>query len=1163
MPRLVVAAVGFMCFAGVLAAQTSATGQISGVVRDPSAAVVAGAKVELAGEAGVRRDSVSDQTGSFTFNLLPPGSYTVTVTAGGFKAVKLEQIAVRVTETTALDVALQVSGSPNESITVTAETVLAQTSSPVLGRVVESRQLNELPLATRNFTQILGLSTGATTALADNTAVGRNSQNISVNGARVTHNNYVINGIDANSIGTNSAPSLSIPAPETIQEFKVQTSLYDASFGRNAGGNVQAVTKSGTNEFHGILYYYLRNDAFNANNPFLKAAGIGRPPLKRNIFGATLGGKIIQDKLFFFTSYQGTRERNSASVINSISQNILVAPGLTDDRSEATLLRTFQPLIGPGNPATSINRTALSLLNTRLANGQFAIPTPQANGRYTGFTPSSYDEDQGNFNIDWRVSEKDTLLGKFFYFNAPQFLAIPSFLGSGANIGGWGNRQQNNGSLTSLTYIRILSPSIVNELRGGYSFLRVDAFPNHPVLDSQIGINRANQNIYPGLGMIRVAAAANGFILGTAPTIDVKATAPVSTIADTISITRGKHTLRAGGDFRWSENNYFLGFFTRGQLDFLSFNDFLVGRPFISIFGSGIGNRSLRAGDWSLFAQDDWKITSKLTLNFGVRYERIAPFYDTRGRITTFDPGLYQPRPLAVGGVPIGPPVGGFIQASNATRQFDDASIPNADTRYVLKSSDPNNIAPRFGFAYAPYGTERLVFRGGYGMYYSRTSAQYITLNVIAPPTYVFGAQVLNTPNSVGNPYFPTPPESAFPTLVPGVALSGSFFDRNIRTPYMHQFNFTTQWTMFRDWLLEAGWVGTRGVNLFRQVAINQAPLASPQNPIVNAVTGQRIETTTPANAALRAPFQGTSLNGFSQNQSTAQSVYHSLQASLTKRFSAGLQFLASYTWSKSIDNASGQGGGAGFGGVVNPGAVGETIGILGDQFNNRANRGPSDFDRRHRFVMSGLYELPKLGVENGFAKAILHNWQVSGIWTSMTGLPVDIVDTGAGSFYGLSGGGAPLSRASWRPGATRETATSNVPPGFYFNPAAFVRPVVVAGAPIPSSGGSVIAGATGTDFGNLGRNVLTGPGQHNVDFSIFKRFPVRERMSVEFRAEFFNLFNHVNFSNPISDVNAVLGSGGAINPATGEITNPGSFGRLVSTSNNPRLMQFGLRFLF
>jgi hypothetical protein len=212
---------------------------------------------------------------------------------------------------------------------------------------------------------------------------------------------------------------------------------------------------------------------------------------------------------------------------------------------------------------------------------------------------------------------------------------------------------------------------------------------------------------------------------------------------------------------------------------------------------------------------------------------------------------------------------------------------------------------------------------------------------------------------------------------------------------------------------------------------------------------------------------------------------------------------------------------------------------------------------------MSGLYELPKLGVENGFAKAILHNWQVSGIWTSMTGLPVDIVDTGAGSFYGLSGGGAPLSRASWRPGATRETATSNVPPGFYFNPAAFVRPVVVAGAPIPSSGGSVIAGATGTDFGNLGRNVLTGPGQHNVDFSIFKRFPVRERMSVEFRAEFFNLFNHVNFSNPISDVNAVLGSGGAINPATGEITNPGSFGRLVSTSNNPRLMKFGLRFLF
>lgn len=1146
-------------------AQTSASGQIAGVVRDPSGAVVAGAKVELTGDAGVRREAQSGSAGNFLFTLLPPGSYKVTVTAGGFKSVTFDPVPVRVTETTTLDASLTVSGSPSESVTVTGEGALAQTSAPVMGRVVDSRQLGELPLATRNFTQILGLSTGAAVALADNTAVGRNSQNISVNGARVTQNNYVINGIDANSIGTNSAPSLSIPAPESIQEFKVQTSLYDATFGRNAGGNVQAITKSGSNEFHGGAYYYLRNDKFNANNPFLKAAGIARPPLKRNIFGGMLGGALVKDKLFFFGSYQGTRERNAASVINSVSQNILIAPGLTNDRSEATLLRTFQPLIGAGQPATSINRTALALLNARLADGNFAIPTPQANGRYTGCTKSLYDENQFNANFDWRMSERGSLSVKLFFFNSPQVLALPSFVGSGSNLAGWGNKQQNNGRLASLNYIRIFTPNIVNELRAGYNFLRVDAFPQHPIKDSDIGITRGNQNQYPGLGMIRVAAAAGGFVIGTSPTIDVQAVAPSATLADTLSITRGKHSFRVGGEMRRNENNYFLGFFTRGQVDFLSFNEFLVGRPFVTIFGSGIGNRSLRALDWALFAQDDWKVSRKLTLNFGVRYEYAAPFTDTRGRIATFDPGLYQPRPLAIGGVPIGPPVGGYVQAGNVTREFDIEGIPNVSD-HVLKNRDFNNWGPRFGFAYAPFASERLVFRGGYGLYYSRTSAQYITLNVIAPPTYVFGAQVFGATavGAIANPFPAVPPASAFPTLVPGVALSGTHFDRNIRTPYLHQANFTTQWTMFKDWLVEAGWVGTRGLNLFRQVAINQAPLASPQNPIRNAVTGDVITVTTPANAGLRAPYQGVSVNGFFQNQSTAQSVYHSLQASLTKRFSRGLQMLASYTWAKSLDNASGQGAGAGFGGVVNPGAVGETSGILGNQFNNRANRGPSDFDRRHRFVLSGLYELPKPEfAQSGFAKAVFHGWQVAGIWTSMTGIPIDIVDTGAGSFYGISGGGAPLARADYAAGATNATATSNVPAGYFFNPAAFRRPVVAAGAPIPSSGGSVIAGAAGTDIGRVGRNVLYGPNQHNVDFSAFKRFKLTEKLGLEFRAEFFNFFNHVNFANPISDLNAVAGSGGSLNPLTGDVVNAGSFGRIVSTSNNPRLVQFALRLLF
>jgi hypothetical protein len=570
----------------------------------------------------------------------------------------------------------------------------------------------------------------------------------------------------------------------------------------------------------------------------------------------------------------------------------------------------------------------------------------------------------------------------------------------------------------------------------------------------------------------------------------------------------------------------------------------------VSVFGSGNGDRSLRAHDYNFFFQDDWKVTRKLTLNLGLRYELDLPPYDTRGRLATFDPTLYRARPLAntlqTGLVA---PLAGFVEAGNAVK--DSPDIPNVGKR-VVHSIDPNNFAPRLGFAYTP--TDKLVVRGGYGVFYSRTSFQYLTLNVIAPPTYVFGARLgaplVGAVLPISDPFFPAPPQSAFPTLVPGVALSGNLFDRNIRTPFLHQYNASVQYQLARDLLLEAGYVGTRGLNLFRQVAINQARLASPQAPIVNEATGATITTNTPGNAAARAPFQGVGVNNFGLNQSTAQSSYNALQASLTKRFERGVQFLASYTWAKSIDNASGQGGGAGVGGVINPGGVGETSGVLGNQRDNRANRGVSDFDRTHRFVLSGLWELP--GPKDGLAKTLLGGWQVAGIVTAMSGLPIDIVDAGAASLYGLNGSTA-LARPNFAPGATAKSARENVPAGYYFNPAAFVRPFVAAGQAIPSAGGSAVADASCnnttvvcTDFGQVGRNILRGPRQTNVDFSVFKRFYFGETRNFEFRTEFFNLFNQVNLANPLSDLNA-----GA------------SFGRIISVTTNPRIVQFAFKFNF
>ncbi|MDX6383801.1 MAG: hypothetical protein QOK48_1374, partial [Blastocatellia bacterium] len=468
------------------------------------------------------------------------------------------------------------------------------------------------------------------------------------------------------------------------------------------------------------------------------------------------------------------------------------------------------------------------------------------------------------------------------------------------------------------------------------------------------------------------------------------------------------------------------------------------------------------------------------------------------------------------------------------------------------------NFAPRVGFAYSPLDSGRLVVRGGYGIYYSRPSTAYIGIAINAPPMYAIRRSAAGATVPFADPFFPLPSQDQFPTFVKGVALAGQIFDRSMRTAYIQQFNASVQYAFGKDLLFEAAYVGSRGVNLIRDLAINQPRLASPQHPIVNAVTGQVITTNTPAatNVALRAPYQGVEVGSFLQIQSTAQSSYNSMQMSLTKRLSRGLQFLASYTYAKSLDNASG--------GSDSMGEVRDTINIAGNQFDNRANRGVSDFDRTHRFVLSYLWDLPRpeFARRSTAGRMLFSNWQVAGIITAMSGLPIDIVDGGAGSFYGLSGGNNGFVRPGWAPGATNATATSNIPTGYFFNPLAFVRPTVLAGQLIPSSNGTATAGAIGTDFGNVGRNVLRGPAQNNVDISLIKRFPFRESKNIELRAEFFNLFNHANFANPISNLSAIAAT--SIDTNSGRITgSSGDFGRIISTSSNPRMIQFAVKLNF
>src|SRR6516225_5834547 len=1147
--RFVLACLLAACVCDCASGQT--TGRIAGVVRDPSDNVVPRADVRAINKATNEAWSAkTDQEGSYSFVFLPPGPYRIEVAATGFKTAVLMDVSVRITETIIADITLVI-GTRVETIFVRGDSIpLLQTDGPQLGAAVDAQRIANLPLASRNFTQILTLSPGTATYLPDSTGVGRNTQAISVNGARVTQNFFQINGIDATTMGTNGVILVAVPAPETIEEFKVQTSLYDARYGRSGGANIQLVTKSGGNNLHGSAFEFFRNEALDANNPFLEAAGQARPVLRRNAFGGDLGGPLRKDKAFLFASYQGTRERNAASIVNSISSDVLVDPKLTDDRSTTTLESTYQ--------IASIDPASLKLLNAKLPNGQFLIPTPQANGRYSASSPSNFQEDQFNASTDVRLSGHNSLAAKFFFANTWQFLALPSFRGTGPNVPGFGTDQTFNNRLIAIQDVHSFSPTITNEVRIGYALNTNTTTPNEPVTDAEVGISRPNSEELPGLSLIRIAPTAGGVIIGT-PTSIIPAKPFAGTLADSLTMLRRRHTFTAGMEIRYNGVNFTAQNFTRGQIDFQDFQHFLTGSTQVSTFGSGLNDRSQRAWEYSFFVQDDWRISPSFTVNLGLRYELDLPPYDTRGRLTTFDPALYLPR--AQNGAPIGPPLGGFVQAGNVIPRFDLLGVPNV-SKYIVRSIDPNNLAPRIGFAYSPAPSGRLIVRGGYGVYYSRATFAYASMSAQLPPMFVLGVR---NAAPFDAPFFNVPPQSQFPTFVPPIPLAGPAFDRGLRTPYVQQYNMSLETSLRKDLVLQAAYVGASGRKLFRQVAINQAQLASPKNPVTNAVTGAVFTTNSPSDAQLRAPFQGVSINGFSLTQSTAASSYNSLQLSMTARPSNHAQFLAAYTYAKSIDNASGMGGGAGISGVVNTGAVNDSGPILGNQNDPRANRGLSDFDRAHRFVLSYVWELPKpaFAGRSHPARLAFWNWQSSAILTAMSGLPIDIEDTLAGSFYGLDKGANPLARPSLVAGMICKNATQDVPAGYFFNPTVFARPLVQTGQAIPSSGGIAAASVAGTDIGDVGRNCLRGPRQVTLDFSLAKFFPMSESRVFEFRAEFFNLFNHPNFANPISNLNALVASAGRIDPTTGQVLNGGNFGRIISTSNNPRIIQFALKFNF
>jgi len=473
------------------AGQNSTTGQILGDVTDPSGGVVGGAKVTLISEVGAPREIVTSGTGHYAFSLLPPGTYRLEISAPGFAVARVDEVIVKLTETTYLDVRLKLASQRQEIITVQSEPPLVQTQDPGRGTVIEQTEIRQLPLPTRNFQQLLTLTPGASGPITNSSELGRGSPAVYVNGNRSLSNSVVINGADANSIGTGSLPNLAVPATDSLEEFIVQTSQYDASQGRVAGGIIAAVTKSGTNQFHGNAYEFLRNTSLNANNFFLNRADIARPTYQRNQFGGTFGGPLVKERAWFFVSYQGTRENNGTSLTNSIG-TVFVPGDLSNDRSTAALNALAAsygvPPCGVALIPGCFDPTAQTLLQAKLANGQYVIPSaphPVSIPAVGPATPvpvpvvgiSKYQEDQFNSNLNFSLSSSNNLSAKFFWSDNPSTQALFNEFGlaNSLPVPGFGANVNFNNRLVAVTDTQVIGSAWVNEFRmlNGLSVARI------------------------------------------------------------------------------------------------------------------------------------------------------------------------------------------------------------------------------------------------------------------------------------------------------------------------------------------------------------------------------------------------------------------------------------------------------------------------------------------------------------------------------------------------------------------------------------------------------------------------------------------------------------------------------------------------------------------
>jgi len=1154
-----------------LHAQTAGTGALAGTVTDPSGASVAGAQVQVTNEdSGEVRTVTTGAAGSYVVPLLLPGRYTVAVTKAGFRTTTIPHARIVVTETNALNVQLEV-GQLSDKVVVQAEVSQLQTESSSLGHVTTGEQVQTLPLASRNFTQIIGLNPGVSTEIPNAGELGRggggNNQDPTVSGGNwASDNNFQMNGVGVNDIQQSGyfSAGVAIPNPDTIQEFKVQTGQYDASYGRNAGANVDVITKGGTNEFHGAAWEFFRNDDMNANTFFLNANKQPRAVLKQNQFGGDFGGPIKRDKLQFFTSYQGTRQRNGLDL--NCSATFTEAP-ITNDRSKATLVKLFAGQAGffggvaIAADGSNINQAALAILNLKKPNGDYLVPTPQtvnaslpfdSQGSLAFSQACPFTEDQFMTNADWAMSKASKLSGRFFFANSTITQTLPNtnLTGGGSPPGAPVNITQNFRNF-SLTHTYIFTPTLVNEAEVAFHRIFATFNQSKSFSWSQVGVSVVPfDDTIPALAID--AGGATGLSLGgNGQTVLIAEN--TYTFQDSVSWTRGKHAFRFGAGLSREQNNQIGFHYLSGEL-FLSWADFMLGLPgtpvsqggngspygISNMYGAldllGLFDRGYR--DWEVwsYAQDDFKVTKRLTLNLGIRYDHIGDFGDALGRNAGFDPSLADKNP----------PMSGTLAGTTVPNNFTGtvpAGVKKLGNDYGLNGIGQDTWNPRLGLAYQlPWVHDRVVLRAGYGVYHSRSTGQPFLQLISAPPYGDFRLEIPNFAFSEQQPFPLVQP--TFPTFIPyspNTANGITFFEPNYRPPIVQQYSLGAQAQIVPSLVLEVAYSGARGLHLLDERSINQAGLASASNPI-NGQTTNIIE-----NIQQRVPYIGFSSANMSQIGSGAASWYNALLVSLNKRLSHGLQFQVSYTWAKDLSNVLGS----------TTGPNGGTV--AGDQNNLASGYGPDNFVRPQRLVINYSYQLPKPRWSSVLAQQALGGWSVQGVTVFQSGHYLTPLNTNGSNIYGILTDRAQLS-GKCTPGQYVNPGSVSSKLDKYINASCFTStlPIIGSEEPPPPVPGGTCSGvpplpdgncpAVGTGFGNAGVGILRGPSELNFDFSLFKHFPLhklRDSADLEFRSEFFNIFNHPSFQDPdtsLSDPN---------------------FGRILGTNGNPRIIQLALKLTF